>query len=79
MPIVTETRRKYEIEGMTAEGLIERIKAYRFKDEHGHRIDNCVEFIELATRAVEREAMKLDAIGIMPNQDNTPTPGKATD
>ena len=29
---------------MSTDELLEKLKAYGFKDEHGHSLENCVEF-----------------------------------
>jgi len=49
---------------MRRKTMSNRLKKYHFKDEHGHPLENCIEWIEMVNRIAELER-KLKRINIL--------------
>lgn len=43
-----ESINKSPLSGKSAKEIVDHFKGYNFVDDHGHRLDKCLDFIELA-------------------------------
>ena len=55
MKHVDESKQSPRKNGKSPEEIVERIKAYNFVDDHGHRLEMCEDFRELVSLACARK------------------------